>query len=192
MTEQEYLDSELYSDVKREYIDGYVYQIAGVKVNHGRIASNIQGTFWQHLKSEPSEVYSAEVKLKVNHDYYYPDIMVECSGIQGDQNLIEKPVLIVEVLSKSTKQVDKTTKRQAYTGIMTLQEYVLVEQDCVEIEITRRRTGWQSEFYYLGDCITFEAISLTTAVEELYARVDNEDMRAWIEQKKLEQIAQDT
>lgn len=53
MSEQEYLDSEPYSDVKREYIDGYVYAMAGAKVAHNRITGNVFLALANHLKGKP-------------------------------------------------------------------------------------------------------------------------------------------
>jgi hypothetical protein len=61
-----------------------------------------------------------------------------------------------------------------------------VEQSSVKIEVQRRRTHWSIEKYFLGDSITFESIGLTIAVEELYDRVDNEEMTEWLLQKARE------
>jgi hypothetical protein len=61
-----------------------------------------------------------------------------------------------------------------------------VEQSSVKIEVQRRRTHWAIEKYFLGDSITFESIGLTITVEELYDRVDNEEMTEWLLQKARE------
>ena len=84
------------------------------------------------------------------------------------------------MLSKSTRQTDEKLKRALYTQIPTLQEYVLVEQDMARIEVQRRRNNWVIEKYFLGDTITFESIDLTLTVEEIYDRVQNEDMVEWL------------
>ena len=55
----------------------------------------------------------------------------------------------------------------------------MIEQDFVDIEIIRRRTGWQSERFYLGDSLTFESIALTLTVEDVYARVNNPELVEW-------------
>lgn len=88
----------------------------------------------------------------------------------------ELPVILVEALSRSTRRVDETTKRVAYLQIPSLQKYVLIEQDFVDVEVVRRRDGWQSKHYFMGDEITFESIELTLTVEEIYDRVKNTDM----------------
>ena len=56
----------------------------------------------------------------------------------------------------------------------------------MQIEIIRRRSGWLPEHYFLGDEITFEAIGLTLTVEEIYDRVQNEDVTDWLAQKARE------
>ena len=68
--------------------------------------------------------------------------MVDCSNLPDDSHFTESPTLIVEVLSKSTRRMDETTKRTAYQQITTLQEYILIEQDFVDVEVVRRSRGW--------------------------------------------------
>ena len=67
--------------------------------------------------------------------------------------------------------------------ITSLEEYVLIEQDTAEIEVMHRVDGWQPQYYYLGDEITFQSIGLTLAVEEVYERVQNTDMTEWLQEK---------
>ncbi len=93
------------------------------------------------------------------------------------------PLIIVEVLSKSTRKIDHSVKRDAYVQIPSLEEYVLIEQDFVHVEVARRSDGWKSTHYFLGDDVPFTAIDLTLSVEEIYERVDNEDMNAWVIEK---------
>ena len=104
--------------------------------------------------------------------------------------LLKNQVLSFEVLSKSTRQRDKTDKRLAYFQIPTLKEYVMIEQDFVEIEFWSRDQDnlWQQSVYYLGDDITFHSIGLTVAVEDIYRQVKNEDMLEWWEKKAQQQL----
>ncbi len=86
--------------------------------------------------------------------------------------------LIVEVVSQSTRKKDNTLKRLSYQNIFSLEEYVLIEQNFVDVEICRRSNHWRSEHYYLGDEVHFASIDLALPVEAIYARVMNDDMRA--------------
>jgi len=103
--------------------------------------------------------------------------MVVCNDTSTHDYYAETPVLVVEVLSKSTRRRDETLKRRLYQSIPSLQEYVLIEQDIVDVEVCRRSEGWMSSHYFLGDEVVFESVDLTVSVAEIYARVDNEDMQ---------------
>ena len=53
MSEQDYLDTEPYSELKREYIDGYIYAMAGAKAAHNRKAGNVFHEIGNHHKRQP-------------------------------------------------------------------------------------------------------------------------------------------
>jgi Uma2 family endonuclease len=183
MTEAEYLAAEEIAEERHEYIDGYVYAMSGAKAAHNRIAGNIHTAFNVYLKGKPCQPYMSDMKVKVGAKYFYPDVMVDCSNIPDDSTFTQTPKLIVEVLSKSTRRIDKTVKVMAYTQIPSLEEYVLIDQDMVEVEVLRRSTSWLPERFYLGDEVTFASVGLTLAVEDIYDRVQNSDMVEWLEQK---------
>jgi Uma2 family endonuclease len=186
MSEQEYLATEPYSAVKREFIDGYVYAMAGAKAAHTRITLNAARHLGNHLEGKPCQPYASDMKVKVGSNYFYPDVLVDCSNLPDEAVFTDTPVMIVEVLSRSTRRMDETTKRAAYLQLDSLQEYVLIEQDFVRVDVLRRRAGWVTEHFYLGDEVTFESVGLTVAVETLYDRVQNEDMVEWLEKKAKE------
>lgn len=176
MTEEEYLKSELTSEIKREYIDGQVYAMTGAKHNHNFILMNIAREFSNHLKGTPCAVFMADTKVRLGKDYVYPDVLVDCSKMSGDDYFSTSPEIIVEVLSKSTRMRDTTTKLIQYINLPSLKEYILIEQDYVSALVLRKSKHWQPEYFYLGDQVTFESIGLTLTVEEIYDRVDNADM----------------
>jgi len=188
MSEQAYLDGELLSDIRHEYIEGEVYAMVGAHKYHNQIVMTVSNVFYNHLLGKPCQPYASDMKVKIDRKYFYPDVMVDCSQVDADYYYIEQPSIIVEVLSKSTRQHDKTVKRLAYFQIASLKEYVLIEQDFVEIEFWSRDENnyWQQSVYYLGDDIHFQSIDLTVSVEDIYRQVKNADMLAWWEQKTAE------
>ncbi len=175
-TVDQYLQDELSRATKHELIEGDIYAMAGASANHERIAGNIYAELRQHLKSLPCEPFGSDMKVKVAANFFYPDVMVDCHFDESQPYYTQSPVIIVEVLSKSTRRTDQTIKRTAYLNIASLQEYILIEQDFVDIEVIRRSEGWQSKHYFLGDELTFASIGLTLSVAEIYLRVQNEDM----------------
>ncbi len=100
MSEEEYLQSELTSEFKREYIDGQVYAMAGAKHNHNYISMNIAREFGNHLKGTPCAVFMADTKVRLGKNYVYPDVLVDCAEMSGDDYFSTSPVIIVKVLSK--------------------------------------------------------------------------------------------
>jgi Uma2 family endonuclease len=183
MTEEAYLRMEAESDVKHEYIDGRAYAMAGAGYNHNCITANMLGEFRNHLKGTPCVTFSSDMKVRIGKDYTYPDVLVSCDKMASGDYFCNSPVIIVEVLSKSTRKRDTTDKLIRYINIPSLEEYVLIEQDVVSIEVLRRNNDWRPEYFYLGDSVTFDPIQLTLTVEEIYDRVDNGDMNEFRQQK---------
>ena len=150
--------------------------MTGASKSHERIAVNILTEFTNHLKNSPCEAFGSDIKVKAGANFFYPDLMVVCDDDTDNEYYTEHPVIIVEVLSKSTRRVDETTKLMSYINIPGLQEYVMIEQDIVDVQVIRRSEGWLQKHYFLGDEITFQSIDLTLSVEDIYHRVKNEDM----------------
>lgn len=180
---EEYLEGELIAETKHELIEGYVYAMVGTSGNHQRISINMLAEFRSYLKNQPCEPFGSDMKVKVGSNFFYPDVIVDCHFDESEPYFTETPVIIVEVLSKTTRRKDRTTKLSNYLKIPSLQEYVMIEQDWVDVEVLRRKDGWFSRHYYLGDELTFEAIGLTTSVATIYDRVHNEDMQEFLAAK---------
>ncbi len=184
ISEQEYLQGELIAEIRHEYIDGEVYAMAGASRNHQRLVGNLYAALNLYLADKPCEPFVSELKVKTARGFFYPDVLVVCDDGQGDDYYTENPTLIIEVLSKTTRRTDKTIKLAAYKALPSLQEYVLIEQDHVEVEVMRRSQNWFPEHYFLGDEVVLESVGLTVGVAELYHRVDNEDMRDFLQQQQ--------
>lgn len=187
ITEQEYLQGEMIAECRHEFIDGQVFAIAGTSRNHSLLVSNCVQMLANHLQTSPCMTFSSEIKVKTESCFFYPDVMVVCEDDQGHDYYTEKPSIIIEVLSKTTRRLDKTVKLAAYKTLTSLQEYVLIEQDHVEVEVFRRSQNWFAEHFFLGDSIHFESINFSVNVVDLYHRVNNEDMQDYLQQ--LAQLA---
>jgi Uma2 family endonuclease len=187
ISEQEYLDGEKLRETKHEYFDGEIFAMSGASRSHQRLTTNTLVKFANHLNGTPCEAFSSDMKVRADkgRKYFYPDVVVSYTKGDSDSHFEEFPRLIVEVLSKSTRKFDKDLKRKIYQAIPTLEEYVLIEQDHVEIEVFRKAEGWQASYYYIDDDITFTSIGLTLPVVELYQRVENEDMREFMQTQEL-------
>ena len=180
ISQEDYLAGELISEVKHEYIDGDVYAMAGASKNHERIIGNVFAKLHAQLENTPCEPFLSDLKIKVANSFFYPDAMVVCKDKTDHEYYTESPIIIIEVLSKSTRKTDQALKRRAYQSLPSLNEYVLIEQDFIDVEICRKSNHWQSEHYFLGDEVHFATIDLSVSVEAIYARVANEEMREFL------------
>jgi len=146
---EEYLQGELLSDVRHEYLDGAVYAMAGGTQIHNRISLNIAGALDGLLDGSPCRPFLGDVKVRVktlsSESYYYPDVVVTCDAEDTNPLFLEKPTTIFEVLSDSTERIDRNEKFLAYTSIPSVQEYVLVRQDRKEVTVARRSNDWRPE-----------------------------------------------
>jgi Uma2 family endonuclease len=112
ITEQQFLDGECETQVKHEFIDGQVYAMTSATIAHNRISGNVFGEIRQQLKGQLCEALFADVLLKAGTNLFYPDIMVTCGDDEADTTRVKHaPTIIVEVLSRSTRRTDITTKK---------------------------------------------------------------------------------
>jgi len=179
ISEQDYLEGEKVGTIKHEYIDGEVYAMAGASKNHQRLVTMLSRRFSEHFDNTQCEVFNSEIKVHIDSKYFYPDVVVVCGNDDNDPYCTESPRIIIEILSSSTRKHDRTFKRYIYQTIPSLEEYVLIEQDFVQIELCRKSENWMPGFYFIGDDVTFASVGLTLPVADIYQRVENDDMRAF-------------
>lgn len=176
---EEYLEGEEISDIHHEFIDGEVYSMAGTSQNHNRITRNICNALSVHLQDSPCEPYIENIKVRAAADvFYYPDVLVTCEGNFKNPYICEEPILIAEVTSPSTRQIDRREKLRAYRQMPSVHEYVVVEQEKIAVEIHRRQPDgrWITYFFSRNDTeLTLESVDLTVQLAEVYRRVDFEN-----------------
>ncbi|MDX1654593.1 MAG: Uma2 family endonuclease, partial [Candidatus Competibacteraceae bacterium] len=131
---EEYLALERRSELRHEYLDGAIYAMVGASPAHNLIVTNVVGELRQQLKRRPCRVYATDQRVRVRSTglYTYPDLVVSCGGErfdERDQRTLLNPLLIVEVLSRSTESYDRGAKFEHYRRIPELQEYLLIDQE---------------------------------------------------------------
>ncbi len=141
ITPDEYLEMEEKSEIKHEYIDGYVYAMAGANDPHVTIASNAFTIIRSHLRGSGCRVYISDMKARIDllNRFYYPDVMVTCDPRDTQTpNHKRFPKLIIEVLSKSTEGFDRGDKFADYRQLESLEEYVLINTKRQRLDCFRR------------------------------------------------------
>ena len=179
MTVEEYfLLEENDPDTRYEYIDGYVYAMAGGSFNHDTIKSNIQRILWGLLREGKCRVYSSDVKVYISKErYFHPDVTVTCDPRdRGRGDLLLSPRVVIEVLSPSTELRDRTWKLQNYTAHPTIEEYILVSAQSMKMELYRKeRNKWVYTAFGDEDEIDLVSLGVHFPIAEAYEGVDLEE-----------------
>jgi len=187
VSETQYLEHQRASTTKYQYIDGAMYAMAGGSEEHNTICINVTSQLRQKLKGSSCKPFMADMMIKAGKSFFYPDVMVIFEPDERDSRYLKhSPTLVVEVLSKSTRKTDLTSKKLAYMNMPSLQEYVLIEQDKCEVEVFRRSQGWSSTYYLLGDSVHLASIDVTLSVQEMYDSIENDDVREFLQGKSAE------
>lgn len=159
-------------DEKWELIDGQVYAMGGASSHHVSIGLNVATALKQHLRGKPCKPYLNDLRVDIGDNYFYPDVLVDCGDVNKNRLSAEKPLLIMEVLSKSTAFLDKTKKLVEYQSLPTLQEYVLVEQTLMKVTVYRRSEQWVGQVYLAGEDVLLQSIDLIVPIEVIYEDIE--------------------
>jgi Uma2 family endonuclease len=172
-TPEEYFAWEEQQLERHEYIDGEVYAMSGGTIDHGDIAGNFLSLLKSHMRGRGCKTLNSDCRVSIvgSTKYVYPDISVTCDERdRTTAQYITYPCLIVEVLSPGTEAYDRGNKFKMYRRNPSLQEYVLVSADTVEIELFRKTDtdDWRIINYQAGDTVELKSINLTCPIEQIY------------------------
>ena len=177
---QEYLELEVNSEIRHEYINGLIIPMTGGTPNHNQLAGNFYAMLNFALKRQPYQVFVTDQRLWIpsRKIHTYPDIMVVKTPLEyqeGRTDTLVNPVMIAEVLSKSTKGYDRDEKFAAYRTIPSLQEYILIDQYTMHIEQYFKTDNNQwifSEFTDGNINLNLASISCQMTLSDIYDKVD--------------------
>ena len=175
----EYLEMENASSEKHEYYQGEIFAISGAKVPHNIIATNLVVALTIKLKGKSCRPFNSDQRIHVeaNTLFTYPDISIICGDIitrNNDDYNVLNPTVLIEVLSRSTKNYDRGEKFKLYRDITTLKEYILVDSESIHVEIFRlnENNHWELEEYKDSNgSIHIKAIDESLPVAEIYENV---------------------
>lgn len=175
---EEYLEIEEKSLEKMEYHDGEIFAMAGGSPNHSLLGNNIGIALGIALrkKGKPCRTYNSDLKIAISErKFLYPDASVVCGKVETFPNMpqgIKNPLLLVEVLSDSTENYDRGSKFQAYQQLDSLQEYLLISQDKVLVEVffkPKNTAFWYYQAYKnLNEIIELKSIDAEISLADIY------------------------
>ncbi|MEG4419274.1 Uma2 family endonuclease [Microcoleus sp. LAD1_D5] len=179
-TAEEYLELEINSQDRHEFINGEIVLMAGGTPEHNEITSILNAILRVSLKGKPYSIFASDQRLWVPqlNNYTYPDVMVVARPIElqsGRTDTITNPLLIAEVLSKGTKAYDRDEKFAAYRSIPSFQEYLLIDQYRLQVEQYSKTDAnkWIfSEYSCMGDRLSLTSVAVEISLADLYENID--------------------
>ncbi len=175
---EEYLEGEELAETKHEFLGGTVHAMAGATIRHNHIAGNAFGTLFGKLRGKPCQPFNSDTKVRIelpDHTrFYYPDAMVVCQSNPETDHFQNQPVVVIEVLSESTRRTDMGEKRDGYLAIPSLKVLMLVEPDAPSVILYRRKPegGFSCELYEgLDSVVPLPEIEVELGLAEIYERV---------------------
>lgn len=178
-TPEEYLARERQSELRNEYLNGEIFAMTGASRRHNRMVLNAAISLDSQLRGKGCEVFASEMRVRVPamNLYTYPDLTVACGEPRfedGEVDTLLNPVLIVEVLSKSTESYDRGMKFSYYRTLPSFSEYLLLSQERVHAEHFVREASdrWVlTETEDPAKTLELPSIGCTLALSDVYDRV---------------------
>jgi Uma2 family endonuclease len=172
-----YLAAELASPVKHEYLGGVVHAMAGGRNVHNLISGNVFASLHARLRGRKCRPFNSDTKVRVRLPsqlrFYYPDAQVVCEPNPPEDTFQDRPNVIVEVLSESTRRTDEGEKLDAYMTIPSLETYLLVDSMNKQVVVYQRQDAGFSRSVFNGTeggialpCLGFE-LPLTEIYEDV-------------------------
>ena len=179
LTHEQYFALEEKSDTRHEYYQGEIFNLAGGSINHNRIIRNFSHYAIDKIKDHSCEVLFTDIKIWIESAdlFTYPDILIICGQAQFYKNrddVVLNPVLIAEVLSKSTKNYDRGEKFLFYRQIPSLKHYLLIDQYSPHVEYfyLNEDGHWVlSEFSDLHDRLEIRRPDFSLGLQDIYRGV---------------------
>ncbi len=175
-TPEEYLRLERAAESKSEYIDGLILAMSGGTFPHAVVGTNLVLTVGPRLRGRGCGIVNSDLRTAVTPQgpFFYPDSAIYCGEpLLSDhhRDALLNPVVVFEVLSKSTEGYDRGLKFMHYRRIPTLREYVLIAQSIPHIDVfTKEANGkWSlTEFDGLDAICELASVQVSFALAEIY------------------------
>ena len=174
-TVDEFLDWERQQTERYELVDGIVRMMTGGSNAHAAVKGNLFAALRAAVKA-PCRVFVDGPKVLTATASLYPDVVVTCAPVVMTDDLVPEPVLIAEVLSRTTAGHDRGAKWVAYRELESLAHYLLVWQDVRRVELfSRRGGGWELAILEPPASIDLSALGVSLGFAGIYEGVVDQD-----------------
>jgi len=173
-TVDEYIQLDETSSIRHEFINGQLYDMSGNSDTHNEMVGNLYFLLRKLLSGSNNKIYFEQVKVKIQgEDYYtYPDVFITNHAVDLQNKYIKQfPVLIIEVLSNSTRKYDTIDKFIQYQKVETLEYYLLVEPELMYVNCFSKddKGEWQSAIYNKPeDLVPLKILAIDLPLQGIY------------------------
>ncbi|MDB5267471.1 MAG: hypothetical protein JWP58_511 [Hymenobacter sp.] len=177
---EEYLRLEREAEFKHEYFQGEIRTMAGAGYTHNLICANLTIEIGSRLRGKGCSVVGSDQRLQImsGSAFVYPDLTVVCGKPEFNEekkpDTLLNPMLLVEVLSPTTSQYDRSEKFMLYRQVPSLRQYLTLDAQAVHAELhTLDDLGrWVlTETRDLSDTLDLSSIGCQVPLAEVYAGV---------------------
>lgn len=168
MTVDEFLAWDDETDTRYELADGVIRAMAPPAGPHGAIAANTIALIHAALRARRPCRPEVEVGLRISdHVMWQADIAVTCQPVARE---IVDPLLVVEVLSPSTRNHDLGRKLNDYKTLPTVREIWMVDSERRWLQLWRLEgEHWIGQDLVGSSVFDSNVLGVAVELDELYA-----------------------
>lgn len=169
MTMDEFLVWEAEQEFKYEFDGFQPVAMTGGTAAHAGIQRNVIGMLYAGMRGHRCRAYGSELKIEVAGSIRYPDAFIVCTPVLPATQVVTEPVVVFEVLSKTTASTDWVEKNREYRDTPSVQRYVILEQTRMAAAVFSRDGGtWAPEFLVGDTELALPEVGLTLKLADLY------------------------
>lgn len=172
MTLEAFLDWESRQDTKYEFDGFQPVAMTGGTAAHATIQVNLLGLLFNALRGGRCRAHGSDLKILVAGRIRYPDVFIVCSPVPGEARVVEKPVVVFEILSPTTEGTDRFEKNWEYRDTPSIQRYVMLEQSrCAATVYARGSDGWAGRVLPADAALPLPEVGITLQLADIYEGV---------------------
>ncbi len=147
--------------------------INGGTLVHSEIATNLVEYLRGQLRGTRCRAVRGDVKIEVIGRVRYPDVAVTCSPVENDADVLPNPVVVFEVISKTSAVTDRIEKNEEYRQTPSIQHYVMLEQARPAATVFSRIGGdWIGRVVTAEGQVSLPEIGVTLPLRAAYVGIE--------------------
>jgi Uma2 family endonuclease len=179
MTVAEFLAWEETQELRWEFDGTAPVATTGGTEAHELIEANLLVSLTTRLRGKPCRAYGSNLKIQVAGSIRYPDAFIACGPANLRGTVRDDPVIVFEILSRSTARIDRVEKMREYWDAPSIRRYVLIEQEGISATSYIRQDGrWTGKVLWAGDMLDLPEAGIAVPLEDLYEGLDPAALRS--------------